>query len=853
MTPGLLLRQTLREGRGGLGRLVFSIACLAIGVAAVVAIAALSNSFERGIQSNAKEMLGADLALRAGQKLPEGWEAPLAEVPGVKWLVAREQPQVIQAGEGAQVRSLLAELLIIPAEYPYYGDLDLTPAATFPEIFAKGEVAIAADLATRLGVQTGGTLRISGKPFRVASIVNNEPDRITGFMYIGPRVYLSPEAFAQTGLGDLNVGVRYKALVKLPEMTPEQIEAVKTKIEKAIEDSESGSARVETYLEGQPSLQRGLDRLARFLGMIALLSLLLGGVGVAQAVRAWIAGRMDAIAVLKCIGMRPREIFLLYVAQAMLLGLVGSTAGAVLGLGITALLPIVFREFIPTNLIHWWQPMAALSGLLLGVAVAIVFSLPPLVSVLRVPPVRVFRRNAEPLPGARWVRIATALITGAGIAALAGIQARSALVGFIFTAGVLITALMLAGGAWLLMKIAARIPRDWGRRVWLRHGLAAISRPGANTIPSVVSLGLGLLVLFSAGIVQNFLHQQLTVSLPEKLPSAVVLNARPEQMPGLRTLLESEQATDITAVPIVMARLTAVNGERTADESTDNEKNPGGENRARRAREGRNERTLTYGAELPVANKILEGEWFSKPDVAEISLEKEWADRRALKLGDVMTFVLPTGKTIDFEITSVREVDWREMGLNFEAIVEPGYLEDAPQFNVATLRAPKDRGGAMLNRITSEYPNVTFVVLSDVVDRIMTQLNRIGWGVRMLGLFIVGAAIAVLAGTIGIESNRRGREVALLKTVGMTRREVAGVFAAEYALLGLVAGIIGVTGGGILARLMTIRALETEFHWPYGLFVLAIIAGMVVSVAAGITASIGALRKRPIEMLRHQE
>lgn len=853
MTPGLLVRQTLRESRGGLGRLVFSIACLAIGVAAVVAIAALSSSFESGIQSNAKEMLGADLALRANQKLPDGWEVPLADVPGAQWMIAREQPQVIQAGEGAQVRSLLTELMVVPAEYPYYGDLELSPAGSLPAIFAAGDVVVAADTAARLGVQAGGTLRIAGKPLRVASVVNNEPDRITGFLYIGPRVYLSPDTFAQLGIDNITVGVRYKALVKLPEMLPEEIEAIKVDIEEANARAETGSARVETYLEGRPSLQRGLERLERFLGMIALLSLLLGGVGVAQAVRAWIAGRMDAIAVLKCIGMRPREIFLLYVAQAMLLGLIGSAVGTVLGLGVTALLPIVFREYIPADLIDWRQPRAAFAGLALGVAVATLFSLPPLISVLRVPPVRVFRRNAEPLPGVRWVRIVTALIVGLGIAALAGIQARSAIIGFIFTGGVLVTALLLAGGAWLVMKIAARIPRDWGRRVWLRHGLASIARPGANTIPSVVSLGLGLLVLFSAGIVQNFLHQQLTGTLPDRLPTAVVLNARPDQIEGVRALLESEQATDIAVVPLVMGRLTAVNGDTTSDESTNDRENPGGDRRARRAREGRNERTLTYAAELPVANEVVEGEWWGKPDAAEISLEKEWAERRALKLGDVMTFTFPAGRTIDFEVTSLREVDWSEMGINFEAIVEPGYLDDMPQLNVATLHAPRDRGSIMQDRITQQFPNVTFVPLSDVVERIAVQLNRIGWGVRMLGLFIVGAAIAVLAGTIGIESNRRGREVALLKTVGMTRREVAGVFAAEYALLGLVAGVIGVTGGGVIAWLMASQALDTEFHWPYGLFVLAIGAGMVVAVAAGITASVGALRKRPIEMLRYQE
>lgn len=850
MTLGLLVRQTLREGRGGLGRLVFSIACLAIGVAAVVAIAALSNSFESGIQSNAKEMLGADLALRSNQKLPEGWEVPLAGVPGAQWMIAREQPQVIQAGEGAQVRSLLAEMMVVPAEYPYYGDLELSPAASLPAIFGAGEVVIAADTATRLGVQPGGTLRIAGKPLRVAAIVNNEPDRITGFLYIGPRVYLSPDTFAQLGLADVTVGVRYKALVQLPAMADEEIEAVKADIENAIANSTTGSARVETYSEGRPSLQRGLDRLGRFLGMIALLSLLLGGVGVAQAVRAWIAGRMDAIAVLKCIGMRPREIFVLYVAQAMLLGLIGSAVGAVLGLGFTALLPIAFREYIPADLIDWRQPRAALSGLALGIAVATVFSLPPLVSVLRVPPVRVFRRNAEPLPGARWVRIATALITGLGIAALAGIQARSAIIGFIFTGGVLVTALLLAGGAWLVMKIAARIPRDWGRRVWLRHGLAAIARPGANTIPSVVSLGLGLLVLFSAGIVQNFLHQQLTGTLPEQIPSAVALNIRPDQADGLRAIFEEEQATAIDILPVVMTRLVAVNGAPLGDDSID--ESEAGVRRARRAREGRSERAVTYAADLPVANEIVEGEWWSLPDVPEASLDRGWAERRELGLGAKLTFALADGRSVEFEVTNLRE-DLRELSIPLEVIVEPGYFDDAPQFRIATLRLPPGRGNAVQDRVTAAYPNVTFIPLSDVVERIAAQLNRIGWGVRMLGLFIVGAAVAVLAGTIGIESNRRGREVALLKTVGMTRREVAGVFAAEYALLGLIAGIIGVTGGGVVAWLMVSRALETEFHWPYGLFALAIVAGMIVSVAAGITASIGALRKRPIEMLRHQE
>ncbi len=855
MTPGLLARQTLRESRGGLGRLAFSIACLAIGVAAVVAIAALSSSFEDGIRSNAKEMLGADLVVRSGKPLPPGWSAPLSAISAAKAIYAREQPQVVQAGEGAEVRSLLAELLVVDSEYPFYGTLSLDSGGTLAEVLRDDTVVIVSDASARLGAKTGDTLRVGEVSLRIAAVAMNEPDRMTGIMYLGPRVYLTPGAFAKAGLADIPAGVRYRTLVKLPEMTPAQLDALKSDLEDAVEGD--GSARVETYIEGRPTLQRGLEDLSRFLGMIALLSLLLGGVGVAQAVRAWIAGRMDAIAVLKCIGMRPREILVLYAAQATLLGLVGSAAGAALGLGLTALLPIVFREYIPANLINAWQPRAALGGLALGVAVAIVFSLPPLIAVLRVAPVRVFRRNAEPLPGARWVSIVTALVTGMGVAGLAGLQARSALVGTIFTVGVLTTALVLAASAWVLMKCASMIPRDWGHRVWLRYGLAALSRPGANTIPSIVSLGLGLLVLFSATVIQDFFNQQLTGALPKKLPSAIVLNARPEQIEGLTALLTAEHAENIVVFPIVMARMTAVDGvvlkeEKRARRSRDSGGQLDRSPEARRGRGGREDRPLTYLPGLPAANTVVAGELWSKPEVAEASLEKEWADRLGLGLGSKLTFALP-GRTLDLEVTSLRKVDGKEMGIPFEIIAEPGTLDDAPQFRIATVRLPKGEAAAVQNRVTSEYPNVTFVPIGDIVERIAAQLERIGWGMRMLGLFIVGAAIAVLAGTIGIESIRRGREVALLKTLGMTRREVVGVFAAEYALIGLVAGIIGVTGGGIVAWVTVVRALDVEFHWPFGTFALAILAGMAVSVIAGIVASAGALRRRPIEILRHQE
>jgi putative ABC transport system permease protein len=809
----------------------------------VVAIAALSTSFEKGFRDNAKEMLGADIAVRSSEAFAEGWDAALGEIEGSQWMLTREQPQSITPSGGG--RTLIADLMVVGKDYPYYGNLNLRGAETLQAALSPERVVVGRDLISDLKVDIGDSLQIGDATFEIAGWAGTDPDRITGFMYIGPRIYMSEEAFARANVSDVRIGVRFKALVRLPDMAAEDLEGLKERIEASLE-STMARARVETFLEGRPSLQDGLDRLARFLGLVALLSLLLGGVGVAQAVRAWISGRMDAIAVLKCLGMRPREIFLLYGAQALLLGLAGSVIGAALGLLFTALLPIVFSEFIPQGLVNPWQPRAALGGIALGIAVAAVFGFPPLFAVLRVPPIRVFRRDAEPLPAAKWAAVLTALLMVCGIATLAGFQARSALVGTIFALGVIVTGALLTLGAWILVKLVTKLPRGWGRSVTLRHGLAALARPGANTIPSIVALGLGLMVLFCAALVQEFLNQALTGSLPVRIPSAVAINIRPDQVDALGKTLAEAGAEDVQSAPLVMARLTAIDGtpvEELAGEGEDGE---------RRRRRFRSEQTLTYNAELPANQKVIEGEWWHKADIGELSVERRQADRFDLEIGSRATFAV-AGKDIELEVTSIRDVDWEEISLNFEWVAEPGYLEDLPQFRVATMWLPDGTGRETQSKVVSAFPNVTFLPLSDVAERVIAQLDRIGWGIRLLGLFIVAASMAVLAGTVGIDSNRRGREVALLKTVGMTRREVAAIFTAEYALIGLVAGLIGVTGGGVVAGLTLTRALDADFQWPFGMFTLAILGGIAITVIAGLAASIGALQRRPIEMLRHQE
>ena len=269
--------------------------------------------------------------------------------------------------------------------YPFYGQLDLRPRRPLHELLGPGTTVVASELLSHLGLEVGDTLEIGGKPFRVAGVVLSEPDHVGISLTLGPRVFLSGPGFARTALMGRGSRVGYRLLVKLPEGTAgARLDAVAERLKRRLPKTEA--FRVETYRQAQPALRENLARVERFLGLIALLSLFVGGIGVAQSVRSWLAGRLDAVAVLKCLGLRPREILFLYLGQTVLLGLAGSLVGIAAGAAVQLILPSLFPDLIPGELIRAWQPAALLRGLALGLGVAILFSLPPLSAVLRVPP-----------------------------------------------------------------------------------------------------------------------------------------------------------------------------------------------------------------------------------------------------------------------------------------------------------------------------------------------------------------------------------------------------------------------------------------------------------------------------------
>ena len=845
MTPGLRFyaRAIRRESRGAHGRLLFFVVCLAVGVAAVVAVAGLSSSLDRTIRGEARQLLAADIAVDSRRPLPQALADALSAIPGVQRADLTEMVTVVAApprGEAAG-RSQLVELKAVAGGYPFYGRLVLEPDRPLAELLAADAVVVGPDLLSRLGLRVGDALRLGGTEFRIAGTVSSEPDRVGGAFSVGPRVFLSAEGLARTVLQGAGSRVLYRALLALPAATPApRTQQIADQLEETLGDG--GRIRVENYTEAQPTLRRSLRRAERFLGLVALLSLLLGGVGVAQTVRAWVAGRLDAIAIWKCLGLRPREVMALYLGQTVVLGAVGSLAGCLAGVAVQWIVPGFLGDLVPAGAGRTLEWVAIGRGFALGIGVALLFSLPPLLATRRISPMRVLRHDAEPIPTPRWVAVLVGMALLGGVWGFAALQSRSAVLGAQFAALAVAATLVLAGAGLGLARLVGRAPRHWSR-IWMRHGLAALARPGASTTGAIVGLGLGVLVVLGMSQVERQLAAQIDRELPRDAPTAFLVDIQPDQWAGVQALLAEAGATGVDSVPVVMARLAAVDGaavETLAQQTT-------GERDRRWAL--MREQRLTYLETLPPDNTIVEGALWSDPQRAEVSLEADFARDIGARLGSLLRFDVQ-GVPIEVAVTSLRTVKWETFGINFFLVVEPGVLDEAPQFRLAVARLPKGGEQMAQDRLADSYPNVTMLQTRNILERVASVLRRIGSGVRFLGGFTVLAGIAILAGAVSAGSARRGREVALLKTLGMTRPGVAAVFATEYALVGAVAGTIGAAAGGVLAWFVLTRAMEVEWRFQPAAYIAAVAGAAGLAVLAGLAASLDALRRRPIEALR---
>jgi putative ABC transport system permease protein len=841
--PAQLLRWTARESRGSRGRMAFFAGCLAVGTAAVTAVAGLVEGIEAGVRAKSREVLGCDLTVDGRRPLPAEIDALLAGVPGLERTDLRDLATMAAAPgqDGSPARSRLCNLRVVRGRWPLHGEIETRPAGGLAPFLADDAAVVAEELLPALGIRVGDTVLLGGASFRVAAAVTREPVRLGFQAVLGPRVFLTEGGLARTALLGFGNRVQYRAMFALPGNPSEEALAA---LQARLKDGLPGAAflDVDTHFDAEPGVARQLARVRSAAGLTALLSLVLGGIGVSQIVRAWLEGKAAAVAVLRCLGMGSSEILLLHLSHVGALALAGSLLGALAGAAVVPLVPAAAPDLFPPGLFTPFRLPALLRGVGLGVGIALVFALPPLAALRRVPPMRALRADAEPLPPARGVRAAAHVALGIGVFLAAWAQDGSPLRAAAFTGGLALLAALLALGARGAMRLAAVLPRERLGPI-LRHGVAALARPGAGTTGAVTALGLGTMVVCGMWLVETRLLDGLRASIPESAPTVFLVDIQPDRWDEVRGVLEAEGAAAVDHVPVVMARLASVDGRSVEDLAA------ASEDAGRRSWVLTREQRLTWRGTLPADNVLVEGALWSDPAPDEVSLEEGFARDLGARLGTRLVFDVQ-GIPVSLRVTSIRKVEWTSFAINFFVVAEPGALEGAPAFFIANGRLEPAAEQRAQDRLAAVAPGVTMIRIRPVLERILELAGRAAFGIRVLGSFTILAGLAILAGAVGASTVRRARETALLKALGVTRAGVAGLLAVEYGLCGLVAGAVGAGGAAALAVGFLVQVAGVEAPIPWLLVPGAALGCAALAAGCGLVASARALSARPVEVLR---
>ena len=842
MIGRVALRLARRQARGGGRHLAVVGACVALGVGALVAVGTLGAGLEATLTREAKSLLGGDVELRAARALPEEAEAALARLDaGTRVVRVRELVAMVRGATRGD--SLLVELKAVSPDYPLYGRLATTPAAPLASLLADDGAVVQRQVLDRLGLAVGDRLAVGSITLTIRGVVDAEPDRSAGLVSLGPRVFLSLEALERTSLVGFGSRVRHRVLLGLPaESRARDVRAALAR------EIATPYVRVAAYDEAQPGLRRFFSQLTMYLGLVGLASLLVGGIGVAAAMAAFVSRQTPTLAVLKALGADTRTLVATYVLQTQVVALVASLAGAALGLAIQPLLAAAISGLVPFTLEPRPQAWTLVRGIVMGLGTTLLCTWAPLAAIRSVPPWLVLRQDVAPSSRTRW-RGLTLVPAAAGLAALALWQAGSLKIGAIFVGASLAALLALWALARLVIAGVRRLPRARGL-AW-RHGVAALARPGSPAPRVVVALGIAVMLLVTVALLQGVLGRQIDHERRREAPSFFFLDVQPDQREDFTRLVEQAAGAPPVLTPVVRGRLAALDGERLTRAAVDRR-------RAHDDVEGRRwyftrDYVLTWSDAPPEHNTLTKGRWWSPGarTQPEVSVEETAARNLGVGLGARLTFDIQ-GVEIDAVVTSIRRVDWQSLSTNFFMILSPGALDGAPLTWVATARVPTDAEAGLQNRIVATFPNVTAIPLRDVMQRVSGVLRDIAVAVRLVALFTLGAGLVVMTAALTATRSQRLYESVVLRTLGATRGVVARAFAVEYGVLGAVAG----AGGGLLALGLAWALVRWVLEAPWSFdavpLALGLAATVALALAVGFLSTFRLLGQKPLPVLRRE-
>ena len=814
------------------------ISAIIFGIAALVAIYSFRYNLERDINSQAANLVGADLAVYSG-KAPDTQIKPLLDSLGDERSQERSFVSMVYFPKTGGTR--LVQVHALQGAFPYYGNLETTPVAAGTGFKKSRSALVDKLLMLQFDAKAGDSVKIGDLTFLIAGTLNKAPGQTGISSNIAPSVYIPFQYLGQTGLLKKGSRISYNYYYKYNG--PVDMKSLEKKIDPRLDKAGMGYETVESRKE---NTGRSFADLTHFLSLAGFIALLLGCVGVASAIHIYIREKIASIAIMRCLGVKSTEAFLIYLIQIVGIGIIGSVTGAFAGTFVQHILPVLMKDFIPfeiTTAISW---LAIGQGVLLGVIISVLFALLPLISIRNISPLNTLRINYEDInllrDPLRWLVYGLIILF---VVTFSYFQLDNWIASVFFTIAIGIAFLILAFVAWLLMKVVrAIIQNSWS--YLLRQGFANLYRPNNQTIILMVSIGLATAFICILFFIQGMLIKQVSLSSGVNQPNMILFDIQSSQQKAVADLTRTQKLPVIQQVPIVTIRLDQVNG-KTAEQVRKDTKSKIS------IRAFANEYRATYRDTLTPSEKVIRGEWAGTASTGKdvpVSIEEGFSHRNGINLGDHLTFNVQ-GLPVPAVVASVRQVNWNKIQTNFQIVFPKGVLEEAPQFYVELTHVPSVKTSAKFQQsVVRKFPNVSVIDIGQVIGLLDDLLDKIGYIIKFMSAFSIVTGIVVLIASVRVSKYQRIQESVLLRTLGASRKQIFSITALEYILLGglsaLTGILIAVSGSWLLAKYSFEIPFAVNFLPAIALFV--IVAGLTLVI--GLINSRGILSKPPLEILR---
>jgi putative ABC transport system permease protein len=836
---GAAFRLAVRDLRGGLAGFRIFLLSLALGVAAIAGVGSLTSSIVDGLKENGQLILGGDIDLRLTHRPASDAEYAWLAENAAEVVTTLEMRTIVRAADSDERG--LAELKAVESGYPVHGQVKLAGGADLMSVLAErdGEAGAVVEqvLMDRLNLKQGDRVKIGSAFFVLRGVIENEPDRATGgAVTLGPRVMVHMDAVTETRLVQLGSLIHWHYKLRMPEGVA--VTEFQDRMSDALPDA---GWRVRNRDNGAPGIASFLQRLRVFLTLVGLTALLVGGVGVGNAVKAHLDAKRKQIAVLKALGATGRDITAIYLVQIIILGLAGIAVGLLIGGSVPFIAGGLLAGALPAPPSASIYPGVLGLAVLFGLLVTLTFALWPLGAARRTRAAELFRAAMEETSGrpGRW----TIAGTGLALAGLCGLT--------LFSSQEPMFALWFIGGAaavFIILRLAAVGIAALARRASgpkstaFRMALANLHRPGAPTASVMISLGLGVTLLAAIAQIEGNVTGQVDQRVQEEAPAFFFVDIQPDQLgPFMEIANDIEGVSNVKTVPSLRGRIAAINGVPASEAKVDPSE----------AWVLRGDRGLTYSAEPPANSPIVAGEWWPKdyngPPL--VSFEDEAAAGLGIGVGDQMTINV-LGRDMTVTIGSLRKIDWSTFQINYLLVFSPNALKGAPHTVLATAEATDTADRELFRQVTDAFPNVTVIRVKEAMELFEKLLGQISTAIRAASGVTLAAGLIVLAGAIAAGHRRRVRESVILKVLGATRKQVLKIQAIEFVLLGTATGIVAAIAGSTAAWGIITFVMQGDFT------VLPIRLAIVIIGAISLTAGFGlygahrALRRKPAAELR---